>query len=149
AGEHLAYKGNYMDLDPRYKDRFGDPLLRMTIDWRENEHKLVEFMRNKAIEIGRAMGAKEVVPFSEFHRYDAKRYQSSHVQGGTIMGASPERSVLNSYLQHWDVSNLFVLGGSSFPQNASPNPTPTILALTYRAADAIVDRYLKKPGPLA
>jgi gluconate 2-dehydrogenase alpha chain len=52
-------------------------------------------------------------------------------------------------LQHWRVSNLFVLGASAFPQNASANPTPTILALTYRTADAIVNRYLKNPAALA
>jgi gluconate 2-dehydrogenase alpha chain len=44
--------------------------------------------------------------------------------------------------------NLFILGGSTFPQNASANPTPTVLAFVYRAADAIIDRYLKHPGPL-
>jgi gluconate 2-dehydrogenase alpha chain len=65
------------------------------------------------------------------------------------MGSSPERSVVNPYLQHWQLLNLFVLGASSFPQNASANSTPTILALTYRTADAIVDRYLKNPAPLA
>jgi gluconate 2-dehydrogenase alpha chain len=148
AGEHLAYKGNCMDLDPTYKDRFGDPLLRMTIDWRDNERKMVEFMTAKAVEIGRAMGATQVVPFPGLHAYDTTRYQSSHVQGGTIVGSSPDRSVVNGYLQHWEFSNLFILGASSFPQNASPNPTATILALTYRTADAIVDRYLKTPGPL-
>jgi gluconate 2-dehydrogenase alpha chain len=149
AGEHLAYKGHFMDLDPTYKDRFGDPLLRMTIDWRDNERKMVEYMTAKAMEIGRAMGATQVVPFPGLHAYDTRRYQSSHVQGGTIMGSSPDRSVLNNYLQHWQLSNLFILGASSFPQNASANPTATILALTYRTADAIVDRYLKNPGPLA
>jgi gluconate 2-dehydrogenase alpha chain len=149
AGEHLAYKGNCMDLDPRYTDRFGDPLLRMTIDWHENEWKMVEFMSKKAAAIGRAMGATQVVPFLGSHTYDTRRYQSSHIQGGTIMGSSPDRSVLNNYLQHWNVSNLFVLGASSFPQNASPNPTATILALTYRSADAIIDRYLKRPGLLS
>ncbi|HEY6386048.1 MAG TPA: GMC oxidoreductase [Candidatus Acidoferrum sp.] len=61
---------------------------------------------------------------------------------------SPDRSVLNRYLQHWKVSKLFVLGASAFPKNASANPTPTILALTYRTADAIVNRYLKNPAPL-
>jgi gluconate 2-dehydrogenase alpha chain len=148
SGEHLAYKGNYMDLDPVYKDHFGDSLLRLTLDWRENERKMAEYVIAKAVEIAREMGAKEVTPFSGLRRYDATRYQSSHIQGGTIMGRSPERSVVNPYLQHWQVSNLFVLGASAFPQNASANPTPTILALTYRTADAIVDRYMKSPAPL-
>jgi gluconate 2-dehydrogenase alpha chain len=149
SGEHLAYKGNYMDLDPVYKDHFGDPLLRLTLDWRENERKMAEYVIAKAVEIAREMGAKEVTGFPGLRSYDATRYQSSHVQGGVIMGSSPDRSVLNPYLQHWHVANLFVLGASSFPQNASANPTPTILALTYRAADAIAKRYLKNPAALA
>ena len=149
GGEHVAYKGNFMDLDPIYKDRVGDPLLRLTINWRDNERKMAEFATAKGVEMARAMGAKEIIPFPGLHNYDATRYQSTHLQGGTIMGSSPERSVVNPYLQHWQFSNLFVLGGSCIPQNASANPTPTILALTYRAADALVDRYLKHPGSLA
>jgi gluconate 2-dehydrogenase alpha chain len=149
SGEHMAYKGNCMDLDPRYKDRVGDPLLRLTLDWRENERQMARFATEKATELARAMGAKEVLTAGPLGHYDATRYQSSHVQGGAIMGASPERSVVNTYLQHWDVENLFVVGASAFPQNASGNPTLTMLALAFRTSDALVDRYLKAPGPLA
>ena len=149
AGEHLAYKGNFMDLDPTYKDRFGDPLLRLTINWRNNERKMAEFATSKGMELARAMGAKEILPFPGLQDYDATRYQSTHVQGGTIMGVSPANSVVNSFLQHWQLSNLFILGASCIPQNASANPTATVLALTFRAADAIVDRYLKSPSALA
>jgi gluconate 2-dehydrogenase alpha chain len=95
------------------------------------------------------MGAQEINPFSVLRHYDATRYQSTHVQGGTIMGNSPAHSVVNPYLQHWQLPNLFILGGSTFPQNASANPTPTILAFVYRTADTLVNRYLKNPGPLA
>jgi gluconate 2-dehydrogenase alpha chain len=149
SGEHLAYKGNYMDLDPTYKDRFGDPLLRFTINWRENERKMAEFVTPKAVELARAMGAKEVNSFPGLENYDANRYQYTHIQGGTIMGSSPDRSVVNPYLQHWQIPNLFVLGASAIPQNSSAHPTLTILALTYRTADAIVDHYLKSPSQLA
>ena len=149
GGDHFAYKGNYIDLDPTYKDQHGDPLPRLTLDWRDNERRMVEFMIPKAVEIARAMGAKEVTASSGFTRYDGRRYQGTHVQGGTIMGTSPENSVVNTHLQHWQTSNLFVLGGSTFPQNFSALPTLTILALTLRAADDVVGRYLPKPGPLA
>ena len=149
VGEHLAYENNYMDLDPTYKDRFGDPLLRFTINWGENERKMAEFVTPKAVELARAMGAKEVSSFPGLKNYDANRYQFTHIQGGTIMGKSPDRSVVNPYLQHWQATNLFVLGASTFPQNPSAHPTLTLLALTYRAADAIVDRYLKSPSQLA
>jgi gluconate 2-dehydrogenase alpha chain len=96
-GEHLAYKGNFMDLDPVYKDHFGDPLLRFTLDWRENEGKMAELATAKAVEIAREMGAKEVTPFPGLRSYDATRSQSTHIQGGTIMGSSPDRSVVNPY----------------------------------------------------
>lgn len=147
-GEHLAYRENYMDLDPTYTDQYGDPLLRLTLDWRDNERHMVEFITARAVEIGRAMGAREIAPFPGLKRYDARFYQSTHIQGGTIMGTSLERSVVNPYQQHWDVSNLFVLGGSTYPQNPSGNPTLTALALTYRTADAVMKRYWKRPGPL-
>jgi len=145
AGEHIAYRTNFMDLDPVYKDRFGDPLLRLTIDWNDNERKMVDFMIPKLVELARAMGATEIVPPQPFGHYTTTRYQTTHVQGGTIMAASPDKGVLNPYSQHWQYHNLFVLGGSAFPQQGSANPTPTILALTSRTADAVVDRYLKRP----
>jgi len=147
-GEHLAYRSNYMDLDPTYKDRFGKPLVRMTLDWNDNERQMAQFLTAKAVEIARAMGAREMTPFPGLTHYDATRYQGTHVQGGAIMGASPERAVVSPYMQHWEMQNLFVLGASAFPQNPSGNPTLTAVALTYRTADAVVDRYLKRPQML-
>ncbi len=149
SGEHVPYKTNYFDLDPTYKNDAGDPLLRMTINWRDNERKMVEFMTAKGVEVARAMGAKEINPFPGYRDYDVTRYQSTHIQGGTMMASSPDRGVVNPYQQHWQIPNLFVLGASTFPNSASANPTPTILAFAYRTADAIVEKYLKKPGALA
>jgi gluconate 2-dehydrogenase alpha chain len=85
----------------------------------------------------------------KFHHYNASVYNTTHIQGGAIMGKSPEQSVVNTWLQHWNLPNLFVVGSSSFPQNASANPTLSIVAVSYRAADGLIDRYLKKPGLLA
>jgi gluconate 2-dehydrogenase alpha chain len=56
--------------------------------------------------------------------------------------------VVNKYLQCWDMHNVFVVGGSAFPQNGSANPTATIAALACWAADGIKDEYLKRPGSL-
>jgi gluconate 2-dehydrogenase alpha chain len=147
-GEHLAYKGNHMDLDPTYKDHCGDPLLRLTLDWRDNERQMAQFAIARSIALVRAMGAKEFTPSSGLASYDARTYQSSHLQGGTIMGKSAETSVVNPYLQHWQLPNLFVLGGSTFPQSSSARPTLAILAFCSRTADAIIGRYVKAPGPL-
>ena len=62
------------------------------------------------------------------------------------MGADPATSVVNKYLQSWDVNNVFVVGGSAFPQNAGNPPTETIGTLACWAADGIKDIYVKKPG---
>jgi gluconate 2-dehydrogenase alpha chain len=149
SGEHLAYRTNYLDLDPTYRDSYGDPLLRITMDWNDNEHNMIGFLSAKLAQVGREMGAREVVVSPLPRHYDVNIYKSTHLQGGTLMGANPGNSVLNPWLQHWQMSNLFVLGASTFPQNPSGNPTLTILAQTLRTADAIVDRYMKRPGLLA
>lgn len=147
---HLAYRQNYIDLDPTYTDRFGDPLIRLTLDWTDHERRQREFLAKHQIALGKAMGARVggVIHGAELH-YSVTYYQSTHVQGGVIMGVSPENSVVNRWSQHWHVPNLWVTGGSTFPQNESANPTLTILAVAYRVADAFIDRYVKKPGALA
>jgi gluconate 2-dehydrogenase alpha chain len=145
----MSYTSNFMDLDPNYKDHLGDPLLRFTLNWQDNERNMNDFALAKCLDMLRVMGVAETTAPARLENYDCTRYQATHIQGGTTMGNSPEESVLNLWLQHWDVPNLFVLGASSFPQNASGNPTLTILAQTYRTADAIVERYLKRPGPIA
>jgi gluconate 2-dehydrogenase alpha chain len=81
-------------------------------------------------------------------RYTTTQYQSTHVNGGAIMGTSPDSSVVNPWLQHWQAHNLWVVGASAFPQNGSGNPTLTILALTLRTADGLIDRYMKHPEGL-
>jgi gluconate 2-dehydrogenase alpha chain len=148
--EHFAYRHNFMDLDPVYKDSFGDPLLRLTLDWTDHERRQAAMGARVQDGWVAAMGAKPGGTLRGVGKhYSVVYYQSSHVQGGVIMGASPEHSVVNPLFQHWGVPNLFVLGGSAFPQNGAGNPTLTLIALTYRAADAFVDRYIKKPGLLA
>jgi gluconate 2-dehydrogenase alpha chain len=148
AGEHMAYRQNYMDLDPTYTDKFGDPLLRFTLDWTEHEYKQREFAYDLAAKIAPEMGGKVDSKRPTRERYNVIQYQSTHIQGGAMMGASPETSVVNRYLQHWDMPNLWVVGASSFPQNASGNPTLTALAVTHWTADAVIDKYLKHPGRL-
>jgi gluconate 2-dehydrogenase alpha chain len=81
-------------------------------------------------------------------KYSIVTYQSTHNVGGAVMGTDPSTSVVNKYLQSWDVPNLFVVGGSAFPQNAAQGPTATIGMLACWAADGIKEIYRKKPGPM-
>ena len=122
-GSFYSYRDVYLDLDPLYKDRFGRPLMRMTIDFHENEIKQNAYLTDKFAEIIKAMGANEVEKQPRKAPYDVTKYQTTHLCGGAIMGTDPSTSALNRYLQSWDVSNLFVMGASAFPQNAGYNPT--------------------------
>lgn len=162
-GDHLPWRQNYMDLDPTYTDIFGDPLLRMTLDWTEHEQNQFAFGERVALEMTESLarvtrgklvstaGTPRTPQLAKpaGRRYDASKYNTTHIQGGAIMGSSPGSSVLNPWMQHWQISNLWMLGSCGFPQNSSGNPTTTILGVTYRAADALIDRYLKHPGALA
>ncbi|HEX2199336.1 MAG TPA: GMC family oxidoreductase [Burkholderiales bacterium] len=145
----LAVRQNHLDLDPTYRDAWGQPLLRITFEFPENDIRMSAYLTAKAEEIANAMGGKQVAASPRERPYNATVYQSTHNTGGTIMGTDPSTSVVNRYLQSWDVPNLFVIGASNFPQNASYNPTGPVGALAFWAADAIVNRYLKSPGPLA
>ena len=147
-GSMYSYRDVYLDLDPTYKDRFGRPLMRMTIDFHDNEIKMSAYLTDKYAEILQKAGAKQVVKQPRKGPYDVTTYQTSHLCGGAIMGDNPGNSALNRYLQSWDVPNLFVMGASAFPQNAGYNPTGTVAALAYWSAAAIRNLYLKNPGRL-
>jgi gluconate 2-dehydrogenase alpha chain len=147
-GTSTASRFNYLDLDPTYKDAWGLPLLRMTFDFPDNDIRMSQYIADKVVEIGRAMGGKTVVRGGTKRPYTTTVYQSTHNCGGAVMGDDPRTSVVNRYMQCWDVPNVFSIGASAFPQNGSYNYTVTIGALTYWALDAIKNRYLKAPGPL-
>ncbi|MGE5702800.1 MAG: GMC oxidoreductase, partial [Clostridia bacterium] len=96
-------------------------------------------------DILREMGAKVIDATKELGPYDITPYQSTHNTGGVIMGSSPDTSAVNNWSQMWDVENVFVVGASSFPQNSGYNPTGTVGALAYRAAEGIL-KYHKSGG---
>ncbi|MBV8409531.1 MAG: GMC family oxidoreductase [Alphaproteobacteria bacterium] len=147
-GTSTASRLNYLDLDPTYKDAWGQPLLRMTFDFPDNDIRMSQYIANKVVAIGRAMGGKTVVRGGTRKPYSTTFYQSTHNAGGAVMGDDPTTSAVNRYMQSWDVPNVFSLGASAFPQNITYNYSITIGALTYWALDAIKNQYLKAPGPL-
>jgi gluconate 2-dehydrogenase alpha chain len=147
-GSCYSYRDAYLDLDPTYTDRLGRKLLRINFDFHQNELKMSEYLTDRLAEIVQKMGPRTIEKNPRKGPYTTTIYQTTHTCGGAIMGADPKTSAVNRFLQSWDVSNLFVTGASAFPQNAGYNPTNTVCALAFWAADAIVNQYLKSPGPL-
>ena len=148
--ESNAYRQHFVDLDPTYSDGYGDPLLRITFDWHVNEVRTAAYMGKKCTEIAKNLkGVSSVTPGGTIApHFDVTAYQSTHVVGGTIMGSNPQETTVNDYLQMWDAPNVFIVGANNFPQNAGFNPTGTLGGLAYRAADGIVNHYIKSPGPI-
>ncbi|MFD2368513.1 GMC family oxidoreductase [Brevibacillus sp. GCM10020057] len=144
-GASMPFRHHFLDLDPTYKDVFGDPLIRITFDFEEQDRQLAAFMAEKCGELLKEMGASKVEVNGKLGPYDITPYQSTHNTGGVIMGASPETSAVNNYLQMWDAENVFVVGASSFAHNSGYNPTGTMGALSYRCAEGIL-KYHKSGG---
>ncbi len=148
AGGVMANRNNYYDLDPTYRNAFGQPLMRMTFDYKDNEKKMGNHSAATVNSIAKSMNPTHIIEATSRDSWTVVPYQSTHNTGGTIMGTNPKNSVVNKYLQSWDCHNLFTIGANVFPQNAAYNPTGPVGALAYWTADAIKNRYIKSPGPL-
>jgi gluconate 2-dehydrogenase alpha chain len=142
----LPWRQNYLDLDPTYVDDFGDPLLRVTYDYMDQDVKLNKFGQEICKKVMEEMGA-DIIDEDEIPEKFNNTFTGGHYAGGVIMGNDPETSAVNSYLQMWDAENLFVVGASAFPHFGNYNPTGTVGALAYRAAEGI-EKYLDSDGGL-
>ena len=146
-GATSPHKDNYLSMDTEYKDAFNVPLVQLTYNFTDQDRARQKYLAERAGEILEEMGASHVDLSAELTDYNIVPYQSTHNTGGTTMGADPETSVVNNYLQHWDRDNLFVVGAGNFQHNSGYNPTATVGALAYRCADGII-KYAEDGGRL-
>src|SRR4051812_28640154 len=109
-GSSMSSRGNYPGLDPTYRDLFGRPMLRMTFDFNENDLKMSNYLTDRTAEIARAMNPREIKENRRKGSWSVVPYQTTHNTGGAIMGDNPQNSVINKYLQSWDVPNVFSMG---------------------------------------
>jgi choline dehydrogenase-like flavoprotein len=144
-GEPVARQDNYCEIDPNVVDKYGIPVLRFHYKWSDYEVRQAKHMMETFEEIIHTMGGKVIgsVPGPERQYGLQAPGRIIHEVGVARMGDNPQTSVLNAMCQSHDVPNLFVADGASFVSNADKNPTWTILALSWRTSDYIVDQ-LKK-----
>ncbi|HVA91086.1 MAG TPA: GMC family oxidoreductase [Chloroflexota bacterium] len=126
-GEILPWADNRVELATE-KDHFGLPVASVTFALHDNDKKLIEYGKNKVMEIMRAAGAEEVV--------QEPRY--AHLIGGARMGNDRRTSVVDGFGQSHDIANLFICDGSTLPTQGSANPGLTIQALAARSADYLM-----------
>ena len=141
-GTSLPVDSNGFSLDPEVKDAWGLPALRMTFRDHPNDLKMMNWMKERALEILDAAGAK-----TKWANPVAEQEFVVHLLGTCRMGNDPKRSVINADHRAHDVKNLFLCDGSSLVTSGRGQPTMTIQALAYRAADRITD--LAKRGEIS
>jgi choline dehydrogenase-like flavoprotein len=139
---------SYCELDPKVVDQWGIPVLRFHWEWTDHEYLQVKHMQETFRAIIDTMGGQvfSPMPTKEQGYGIAPGGRIIHELGVTRMGSDPSRSVVNSNCQAHDVPNLFVTDGGPFVSQADKNPTWTIMALAWRAADYIMDQ--RKQGAI-
>jgi choline dehydrogenase-like flavoprotein len=136
-GEVLPYAHNRITVGDAGNDRYGVPLIRIDYRIGENERKMTEHMCDMVEELVKAAGGVMV----DYQRSQLDRMGSAiHEHGTCRMGDDPRRAALNGFNQMHEVRNLFVVDGSAFPTATEKNPTLTILALSWRATDYLVEQ---------
>ncbi|HEX9581031.1 MAG TPA: GMC family oxidoreductase [Gemmatimonadales bacterium] len=128
----LALESNNITLDPDLKDKWGRPGIRVTYKDHPDDLKAMQFMVDRSTEVLEAAGARKVwaTPVVE-------SAIGVHLLGTCRMGTDPRESVVDKFHRAHDVRNLFICDGSSLVTSGRGQPTMTIMALAFRAAEHI------------
>jgi len=133
-GECLPYEENRMWLNHDKKDKWGQPTVVFDCNFKENEMKMREDMKNDAVAMLESAGFKNIQTFDDIGGMGL----GIHEMGTARMGRDPKTSVLNKWNQVHACKNVFVTDGSCMTSSACQNPSLTYMALTARAADYAV-----------
>jgi choline dehydrogenase-like flavoprotein len=136
-GESLARDENFVEIDRNLKDAWGIPVLHISMTHGDNEKALHEDAAVTGAEMLEAAGARNISVRSNL----AEPGMAIHELGTARMGADPRKSVSNAFNQLHDVKNIFVMDGACFVSSGCQNPTLTMMALTVRACDHLIERY--------
>ena len=145
-GEAIPVATNYCAIDPNTVDQFGIPVLKFNVKWSDYEIKQAKHMKETFKEIMHNMGAiiTSGADDDEKNNWGLSKPGEIIHEGGTVrMGNDPKTSALNKNSQAHDCKNLFCVDGGQFVSQADKNITWTILALSMRASEYIIDEMKK------
>ncbi len=145
-GECIAREDNYCEIDPNVVDEWGIPVLRFNYTWSDHERLQAKHMHETFEEVFDAMGAQVLgdTPKAEDDYGLLAPGRIIHEVGTTRMGNDPKKSVVNKHQQLHEAKNVFVVDGGPFVSQADKNPTWTILALSWKTSDFIIDQLKKQ-----
>jgi choline dehydrogenase-like flavoprotein len=168
GAEMLARKDNFVELDPEVKDRWGIPVLKIHFTHSDNDYKLIEDFQQRAEELFRKAGGKvlpepatpagfpgapgspDAPPPRDAAGQSTDRAVtpqptrrplggSIHEVGTARMSVSAKDGVLDPFCRTHDIPNLYVFGGNAFPSTGDKHPTLTMMALTARGCDKLLE----------
>lgn len=145
-GESIPQYNNYCEIDESTVDEWGIPVLKFNYQWTDYEKKQVKHMHNTFEELFDAMGA---IPLGEKPGADQDYGIAApgliiHEVGTTRIGENKKKSVTNEFQQLHDADNVFIADAGPFVSQADKNPTWTILALSWRMSDYIIQEIKKQ-----
>jgi choline dehydrogenase-like flavoprotein len=145
-GEMIPNEQTYCEIDPEVIDQWGIPVLRFHFKWSENEVKMAKDIQETMKAIMEAAGG---IYLTRTETSGQNPYgimlggEIIHELGTARMGNSCKTSVLNGFCQAHEAKNVFVTDGACFVTNPDKNPTLTILALSWRASEYLLDQAKK------
>jgi choline dehydrogenase-like flavoprotein len=139
-GEILPYHENRIYLDRGTRDKWGQPVLAMDCEIKDNEKKMRVDMMADAVEMLESAGVKNARPTDGGYNFG----RGIHEMGTARMGRDPKTSVLNAHNQVWEAPNVFVTDGACMTSGACVNPSLTYMALTARAANHAVEELKRR-----
>jgi choline dehydrogenase-like flavoprotein len=158
-GEMIPNAKSYCEIDSDMVDRWGIPVLRFHWQWSENELRMANDMQETFRSIVEAAGGTVIAGTRRHPRQDMKAQRGEarkpgaaeiseggaiiHELGTVRMGNSAKTSALNRYCQAHDVKNLFVADAAPFVSNPDKNPTLSIMALSWRTSEYLLDQAKK------
>ena len=145
-GEMIANHDTYCEIDPDVVDRWGIPVLRFHFKWGSSEIRQAKDMQETFKAIVEAAGGQYLTQTEDGgpHPFGiTPGGKIIHEVGTARMGADPKNSVLNGFCQAHEVKNLFVTDGAPLVTNPDKNPTLTIMALSWRASEYLLEQAKK------
>jgi choline dehydrogenase-like flavoprotein len=155
GAEMLARKENFVELDPEVKDHWGISVLKIHFTHSDNDRRLIADFQEKAEELFRKAGGEAIPglarggpagfpggpgsPDANTGRRDTLG-GAIHEVGTARMSVDPKEGVLNSFCRAHDVPNLYVFGGNAFPSTGDKHPTLTMMALSARGCDHLLEQ---------
>jgi len=141
-GEAIAFESNYCEIDPNVVDKYGIPVLRFNVKYSDYEINQARHMNQTFKEILHEMGAV-ITSGGDAGPHNNWGLQAPgkiiHEAGTVRMGNDPKKSALNKWSQAHDCKNVFCVDGGQFVSQGDKNITWTIMALSMRASEFIID----------